>query len=284
MGGATGGVSRREFVRRLSAGAAAVPGALLTLSAALDAQVSIPSEFDTSLDSIAVAFRAGQAMTLGYLSQPKAKGPHPGLVFLHDDAGLTPGARGVARSLATSGYVVVAPDFLSPQGGVASFRGMDAEVRKSVAATTPAGVAPMAAGALAFVKSHGGSGGRGVGLVGVGWGGTQAVLFAAGRSDIAACVAFSPNPELIVAALGKTTAPVLVILAGDDPETKAAGEKLTQAAVARKHTVTIVPGVTRGFHDPGETKAYKPDAAKQVWAAAIEHLNVQTKAAARADA
>ena len=270
--------SRREFVRRLSAAAVAVPASVWALGAALDAQVEIPSEFDNSLDSIAVAFRSGSAMTLGYLSQPKAKGPHPGLVMLHDLSGLTTGARGMARNLATSGYAVVAPDLLSPQGGVASFRNVDAEVQKAVTATTAAAVTPQVVSALTFVKSHGG-GGRGAGLVGFGWGGTQAVLSAAGRTDVAACVVFSPDLKLTLPALAKTSAPVLAILAGDDPDTSGAAERFAQVTVGgrKPHAAKVFPGVGRGFHDPGAAKIYKADVAKQAWSAAIEHLDAYAK-------
>jgi len=271
--------SRREFVRRLSAAAVAVPASVWALGAALDAQVEIPSEFDNSLDSIAVAFRSGSAMTLGYLSQPKVKGPHPGLVMLHDLSGLTTGARGMARNLATSGYAVVAPDLLSPQGGVASFRNVDAEVQKAVTATTAAAVTPQVVSALTFVKSHGGGGGRGAGLVGFGWGGTQAVLSAAGRTDVAACVVFSPDLKLTLPALAKTSAPVLAILAGDDPDTSGAAERFAQVTVGgrKPHAAKVFPGVGRGFHDPGAAKIYKADVAKQAWSAAIEHLDAYAK-------
>jgi carboxymethylenebutenolidase len=257
---------------------------MAAMAAVLNAQIQIPSEFDTSLDSIAVAFRGGAAMTLGYLSQPKAKGPHPGAVLLHDVAGLTTGVRGVARNLATSGYVVVAPDFLSLQGGVASFRSIEADVKKAVTATNAAAVGPQATGALTFLKAHGAD--RGVGLMGFGWGATQAMLFAAGRTDVAACVAFYPDPAQAMPVLAKATAPVLVILAGEDPQTKESAEKFTQAATASRHghVVKVFPGVARGFHDPGEKAAYKPDVAKQAWTDAVAHLDAHTKKTGRSEA
>ena len=268
-------LGRREFIHGWS---------VLALAASLDAQVEVPSEFDTSLESIAVAFKAPTGMTMGYLSQPKASGARPGVVVLHDTAGLTNGIRGAARTVATGGYAVVAPDFLSPQGGVASFRGVDPDVRKAVAAITPAALLPQEVAALAFVRSHGGSGGRGVALVGVGdlidwhseenvalvgfgWGATQAVQCAAGRTDVAACVAFSPELKTVLPALARTSAPVLVISAGDDPDGAAASDK-----IRAPHAVKVFAGTARGFHDPGETKAYKPEAAKQAWAAAMAHL------------
>ena len=258
-------LGRREFIHGWS---------VLALAASLEAQVEIPSEFDTSLESIAVAFKGATGMTMGYLSQPKGSGPHPGVVLLHDVAGLTNGIRGAARNVATSGYAVVAPDLLSPQGGVASLRGVDADVRKAVAAATPAAVSPQTTAALAFVRSHGGSGGRGVALVGFGWGATQAVLFAAGRTDVAACVAFSPDLTLVLPALAKTSTPVLAIVAGDDPAAATVSEK-----IRRPHAAQVFAGTARGFHDPGETKIYKPDAAKQAWAAAMAHLDAHAKKA-----
>ena len=270
---------RREFLRRIVLVTGCVPASLLAVAGSSAAQVTIPSEFDTSLESVAVAFKASPGMTLGYMSQPKASGSRPGLVLVHDVAGLTPGVRGVVRNLATAGYVVVAPDFLSPQGGTAGFRGGQEQVQRAVNATPATAVTTQATAALAYAKSHGGSGGRGLGLIGFGWGATQALLFAAGRADVAACVAFYPDPQQTLKVLAKITAPTLAIFAGDDAATSAGVKQFEQAATAsrRAHSVKIFPGVGRGFHDPGETKIYKPDVAKEAWALAIQHLDSYTK-------
>jgi carboxymethylenebutenolidase len=271
-------IRRRTFLRQLAA-AAAAPAVTLAGGASAAAQVTIPSEFDLALDSTAIAFRAPGGMTLGYMSQPKTAGMRPGVVLLHDVGGLSPGMRGVARNLATSGYTVVAPDFLSAQGGTASIRGGAAELQKAVVATTAATVDAQTTSALAYAKSHGGSGGRGLGLLGVGWGATQALLYAAGRSDVAACVAFYPDPEQTLAALPKIAAPVLAIFAADDPATTAGVQRFEQAAATGKqqHVVKVFPGVARGFHDPGEAKIYKPDAAKEAWMMAVQHLDAHTR-------
>jgi carboxymethylenebutenolidase len=270
---------RREFLRCIAVVSAGVSAYLVPFGGSAAAQVAIPSEFDTSLESIAVAFRGTSGMTLGYMSQPKASGPRPGLVLMHDVAGLTAGIRGVARNAATSGYTVVAPDFLSTQGGTANFRGVEADVQRAVTATPLATVAAQLTGALAYAKSHGGSGGRGQGLVGFGWGATQALVFAAGRAEIAACVAFYPDPEQTLKVLPKIAAPTLAIFAGEDPVTKA-GVQQFEASVAssrRSHTVKVFPGLMRGFHDPAETKVYKPESAKEAWTLAIQHLDANTK-------
>ena len=274
MNDATG---RREFLQRVAL-LTGVPVALLAAGPQTSAQVTIPSEFDTSLESIAVAFRSTNGMTLGYTSQPKARGMYPGAVIVHDVGGLTTGIRGVARNLATSGYIVVAPDFLSPQGGTTSFRGAQADVQRAVSETRAPAFASQASGAAGYLKSRGASG-RGVALIGYGWGGTQALAFAAGRTDIAACAAFYPDPQQSMKVLAKLTAPSLAIFAGDDPATSAGLQQFEQAAKSsrRPHTVKVFPGVMRGFHDPGETKLYKPDAAKEAWTLVIQHLDAHAK-------
>src|SRR4030095_1542308 len=111
-------------------------------------------------------------------------------------------------------------DFLSTQGGTANFRGDQADVQKAVSATPVTAVTAQLTGALAYAKSHGGSGGQGPGLLGFGWGATQALVFAAGRTDIAACVVFYPDPQQALKALAKITASTLAIFAGDDPATR----------------------------------------------------------------
>jgi carboxymethylenebutenolidase len=267
---------RREFLRRL---AAATPAVALAGGTFASAQVTIPSEFDLALESTAVAFRGSAGMTLGYMSQPKAAGMRPGVVVVHDVTGLTAAIRGMSRNLATSGYAVVAPDFLSSHGGTASFRGNAEAVRKAVETTSATTIGAQTSGAVAYARTHGGSGGRGAGLLGVGWGATRVLLVAAGRPEIAACVAFYPDPQLTLPVLPKIGAPVLAIFAGEDPATSAGVQRFEQAAASgkQKHVVKVFPGVLRGFHDPGEAKIYKPDVAKEAWTLVLQHLDTYTK-------
>jgi carboxymethylenebutenolidase len=215
---------------------------------------------------------------MGYMSQPKAAAMRPGLVVVHDVAGLSNGVRGLTRNLSNNGYSVVAPDFLSLQGGTAGFRGNDAEIQKAVLATTAPVVADQATAAIGYVKGHGGGGGKGVGVIGFGWGGTQALLFAAGRKDIAACVAFYPDPKLVLPALPKIAVPTLIVFAADDATTKEGAAGIEQAAAAGKHTVKVYPGVLRNFHDPAAgAKVYNAAGAKEAWTAVVQHLDQNLK-------
>ena len=53
----------------------------------------------------------------GYLARPMKAGQYPGLIVIHENSGLDDHERDVARRFAKEGYVALAPDFLSRQGG-----------------------------------------------------------------------------------------------------------------------------------------------------------------------
>lgn len=58
---------------------------------------------------------------MGYLARPKATGPHPAVLVIHENRGLTePHFPDVARRLAKEGYVALALDLLSREGGTAN--------------------------------------------------------------------------------------------------------------------------------------------------------------------
>jgi carboxymethylenebutenolidase len=60
-----------------------------------------------------VALRSAGRAFDGYLAQPKAPGPHPGLVVIHEIFGLTPWLRSVADRLAAQGFFALAPDLFT---------------------------------------------------------------------------------------------------------------------------------------------------------------------------
>jgi hypothetical protein len=101
----------------------------------------------------------------------------------------------------------------------------------------------------------------------------------AGRTDVAACVVFSPDLKLTLPALAKTTAPCWRSSLATTP-TRAArqsGSPRSTVGGRKPHAAKVFPGVGRGFHDPGAAKIYKADVAKQAWSTAIEHLDAHAK-------
>ncbi len=60
---------------------------------------------------------ADGAQLRAYLSRPSGGGSAPGVIVIHENRGLVPYTRDVADGLASSGYIALAVDLLSREGG-----------------------------------------------------------------------------------------------------------------------------------------------------------------------
>ena len=131
-----GSLSRRAFLARLGlvAGGAAVAlacGAEATAIAPTrppsptpepTAEEAAPAPTsEDAIDSGPVEFEADGDTLLGYLSRPTLPGPHPAIVVVHENRGLLPHFEDVTRRFAREGYVALAVDMLSREGGADSF-------------------------------------------------------------------------------------------------------------------------------------------------------------------
>jgi carboxymethylenebutenolidase len=271
---------RRALLRWLAVGTSAAPLVRASWPARLSAaQVSMPHEFDTSLESIAVAFRSGTAMTMGYLSQPKMDGAYPGVIIAHDVTGLTTQTQGATRNVAAAGYLTLAPDFLSPVGGTASFRGIEADVNRAVSSLAIDTAIAIGGSAIAQLSSMKRLMKGRIGAVGFGWGGGAALACAIAHPEIAACVVFNTEIKQPVKSLEKLKAPLLAIYAGDDAAA-VSGVAPFEAALKqhrRTYVIKVFPGVQRGFHDPAFGKLYNAAAAKEAWSMVLQHLEMNLK-------
>ena len=63
----------------------------------------------------------------GYLAKPAdASGKLPAVIVIHENRGLNPHIKDVARRVALEGFLALAPDFLTPLGRHAGGRGQGA--------------------------------------------------------------------------------------------------------------------------------------------------------------
>jgi carboxymethylenebutenolidase len=67
-----------------------------------------------------VQFPSGDASIMGYLARPADAEKSPVILICHENRGLTPHIQDVARRYAKAGYVGLAVDLLSRQGGSAA--------------------------------------------------------------------------------------------------------------------------------------------------------------------
>ena len=225
----------------------------------------ITQENDSRLKTQNVTF--GENMT-GYLVWPaNASGKLPAVVVVHENRGLVPHIKDVARRAALEGFLVLAPDFLAPLGGTPEDedKGRDMIGKLEAPKVTAAAV-----DAVRFLKSHQQSTGK-VGAVGFCWGGgvVNRLAVAAG-SDLAAAVPYyGAQPPAENAA--KIKAEMLLHYASEDERINAGipayKEALEKAGV--KHEIQQYPGTQHAFNNDTSEARYNKQAAEQAWGRTI---------------
>ena len=177
---AHGLINRREFMTRLS-GLVALGMTMSTLTAALMpnyAQAEQVSFNDPDIHASYVKFNSpkGHGECQGYLAKPsKLEGVAPVVLVIHENRGLNPYIKDVARRLAQQGFVAFAPDGLYPLGG---YPGNDDEGRKMQKSMDKSKLEEDFLAAAAFLKAHELSNGK-LGAVGFCYGGYIVNMLAA---------------------------------------------------------------------------------------------------------
>ncbi|QKV91157.1 dienelactone hydrolase family protein [Streptomyces sp. NA02950] len=106
-------------------------------------------------------------------------------------------------------------------------------------------------GAVDWLAGHPATTGLPVGLFGASTGAAAALTAAAERPDrVGAVVSRGGRPDLAGGVLNRVSAPVLLVVGGDDHEVLRLNEQAA-AMLAAPHEVHVVPGATHLFEEPG---------------------------------
>jgi carboxymethylenebutenolidase len=187
-------LQRRVFLQRLAAlaGSTAAATAILPYIETNRAQAAMVPANDARIEASHITYPGSSGQVKAYLAKPKgASGRLPAVLVIHENRGLTPHIEDVARRFALEGFVAMAPDMLSPQGGTPSndddkAREMFTKVDRTVAVRD--GVA-----GVAFLKGRPDSNGK-VGAVGFCWGGGTVNRIATSSPDLTAGVVYYGDP------------------------------------------------------------------------------------------
>ncbi len=274
--GSGGPVARREMMAGLArlAGGAAAASAVLPLIAGSPAAASIVAAEDKRVIAETAAWPGGTIHRLsGYLVRPAVsdKLSLGAVMLVHENRGLTEHIKDVARRLALEGFIVLAPDFLSPDGGTPADENRAREMIGKLGrdATVADGVATV--DYLASVKG----GNARVGTVGFCWGGgmVNAVACAAGARLRAGVAYYGPQPP--AALVPAIKARMLLHYAGLDERIDAgipAYEAELKAAHV-KYEAFVYPGVNHAFNNDTSAERYNKDAADLAWKRTVEFLH-----------
>jgi carboxymethylenebutenolidase len=259
-----GGMSRRAFFDRLVvlAGGTAAATALLPVLENNYAHAETVAENDPRVKGEMVTFKAGAQDLGGYLARPAADGKYPSVVVVHENRGLNPHIKDVARRLAVAGNLALAVDFLSPIGGTPA----DQDKARDMIGTLKAeDVTNWAQGAVAYLRGNPSSNGK-VGAVGFCWGGGGIGRLAVADPTLdAAVVYYGQQPPAAVVA--RIKAPLLLNYAGLDERIDAGipafEEALKQAG--KDYTLYIYDGANHAFNNDTNTARYNKEAADLAW-------------------
>ena len=257
-------INRRDFMDRLTtaAGSSAAAVALLPLLQNDYARAATVAADDARLATETVSYDAGGTKISGYLARLKSKGKRPAVIVIHENRGLNPHIQDIARRLALEGFLALAVDMLSPQGGTP---GDEDKARDMFAALKLDETAQQIAAAVPFLAKHAESTGN-VGAVGFCWGGGMVNRVAVLSPDLKAGVAYY-GAQPPAAQVPSIHAALLLHYAGLDQRINAgipAYEAALKAA-GKRYAIYVYPDVNHAFNNDTGGDRYNKPAADLAW-------------------
>jgi carboxymethylenebutenolidase len=223
---------------------------------------SVP-EGDAAVITSEVGFTSQGDEIMAYLARPAADGVYAGVLVCHENRGLNPHIRDVARRFARAGYVALAIDLLSREGGAES---LDRDQVPGLLgqAGPERHVADFISG-FGYLQSLELVDGARIGMTGYCFGGGITWDVATELPELKAAVPFyGRSPDL--ARVANIQAAVLGVYAEQDQRINAGIEPLEQALsdAGITHQLNVYPGVNHAFHnDTGQR--YVEAQATQAW-------------------
>jgi carboxymethylenebutenolidase len=275
-----GGIDRREFIEKASKYAVGGMTAAAMLEAlrpnfVLGEQVSATDPRIKGEEATCPSPQ-GNGTVKGYLVRPaKSSGKLPAILVVHENRGLNPHIRDIARRLAVDNFLAFAPDALAPVGGYPGDEESAAQLfgKLDAAKRTEDFVA-----AANWIKAHAESNGR-LGSVGFCFGGGVVNTLAVRLGDaLSAGVPFY-GAQPPAADVPKIKAHMLIHYAAMDDRINAGWPAYETALKAAKvdYQQYTYPNTMHGFNND-TTPRYDAEAAKQAWQRTVDWFNKYVRA------
>lgn len=254
-----GRMTRRAFLDRLAvlAGGAAAASSMMGVLSNDYARAQTIPEDDARISAQDVSIPGVDGLT-GYLVAPAGDAPAPGLIVIHENRGLNPHIRDVARRYAALGRLALAVDYLSLLGGTPDD---EDRAREMIGEIESDAVLAASRAALAFLKNHPASTGA-VGAVGYCWGGGRVGALAVADPTLDAGISYygSQPPAKNVPAIA---APLLLHYAALDERNNSGIPAFREAldAAGKTYELHMYEGVNHAFNNDTNAARYDEAAA-----------------------
>jgi carboxymethylenebutenolidase len=272
-----GVIDRRGFLD--GAGKFAVGG--MTAAMLLDAlnprfaEAQQVAEDDTRIKTETIDYPSpqGSGTMRGYLARPASGGKLPGVLVVHENRGLNPHIKDIARRLAVDRFLAFAPDALAPLGG---YPGSEDQARALFQKLDQTKTREDFVAAANWLKTRPDCTGK-VGVVGFCYGGGISNMLATRVPDLGAAVPFyggQPRPEDV----SKIKSPLLIHYAEKVDRINAGWPEYEAALKANdvRYTMHTYPGTQHGFNND-TTPRYDPEAAKLAWERTVAFFNTHLR-------
>jgi carboxymethylenebutenolidase len=264
-------LDRRKFMDNLAklAGSMTAAATIAGMMGASAKAASLSAEDDPSLDIKTVGYPGAKGTMSGYIAAPKQGGPFPAVIVVHENRGLNAHIEDIARRVALEGFVALAPDFLSDQGGTPA----DEEAARPMFQNLPAAdVTANGVASIAYLKTLPNSTGK-VGAIGFCWGGGAVNNLAVASADLLAAVPYygaQPKAEDVARIKGK----IMAHYGGLDDRIDA-GIPAFEAALKANHIdyqIFVYEGANHAFNNDTSEARYDKKAADLAWSRTIAFL------------
>lgn len=270
-------INRRNFMEQLATYAVGgITLASLLSSFTPDYQESIQVKADDpriQSQDITYASPQGGGQIKALLCMPKGTvKPLSGIVIIHENRGLNPHIADVARRAAVAGFIVLAPDALSPLGG---YPGNDDAGRELQSKRSRDEMLQDFIAGVRYLQQHPLSNKK-VGAMGFCFGGWVANMLAVQVADLAAAVPFYGG-QAPIDEVPKIQAPLMLHFAEHDPNVNAGwpAYEIALKAANKEFKAFEYPGVNHGFHNDS-TARYDRAAAQLAWQRSMDFLKEKT--------
>jgi len=219
---------------------------------------------DPQVNASAVAFPGQEAEVQGYLAHPAVGDPAPVILVCHENRGLTGHIQDVTRRLAKAGYVALAVDLLSRQGGSAALNNGD--IPGILSTIAPDLFVQDFLSGWRWLQGQDFALSKRVGMTGFCFGGGVTWRVATQMPELKAAVPFyGPHPEL--SDVPNIQAAILAIYGERDTRINQGIPAIEEAMQqnGKIYKKIIYPDADHAFFNDTGSR-YNPSAAKDAWA------------------
>ena len=279
------GMSRRQFLARMSAAGAGLAGFAVAASPVAGEVIATPT------DGLRVAdgkVRPGDFQVPMYEARPATAGKYPVVLVIPEVFGMHEHIKDITRRFAKEGFLSITFEPYAREGGVLHLPDLDA-VRKVVDLVPDRRVMDDLDALVVYAKQHPAARADRIGVTGFCRGGMYTLLFSAHNREVKAAVAWygqlrpakTPGIRTVgpLDIAGQINSPVLGLYGEADLGIPVADVKEMEAALkaaGKTAEFVLYPGAPHAFN-ADYRPSYRPEAAKDAWGRCLAWFNKYLK-------